>query len=340
MALAAMGVSAPAYGQSNTDSSALTDELVAVRRVALDRAQQERAAGHHGEALQMAERAGAIQMTASVRLFIAQEQIALGRHADALRSALLCVGEADAASSRREELRSVCQQLVQQERGAVALVQIDPGARRPTGLRVRLNGRELDPRMVGLPNPVDPGLVRVEVEAPGFRSETIERRVEVGALVMVPIALTPAPVSEPTPGPRAQSGERRQDARAPSAGPWVLVATGGVALVGSLVFAVSIGAAQGSECMVSPQGEGTCATVDAARHAETWVPVTVVGAHTSLYAGLALVGGGLLWWGLSRTSARGPDRDAEDGRASARGWVAPWVSASSQGALVGLRGAL
>lgn len=69
----ACGAAMVALGVCRT-GLAQTQQEVATRRVLLDRAAAERAAGRHAEALRIAQRAGAVRMTPSVRLFIAQLQ--------------------------------------------------------------------------------------------------------------------------------------------------------------------------------------------------------------------------------------------------------------------------
>src|SRR5690349_3172205 len=67
---------------------------IAARRSLIEQAQQARRAGDHVRALDLAERATQISMSPSLRLFIAQEQTALGRLADAFGNADLCGREA------------------------------------------------------------------------------------------------------------------------------------------------------------------------------------------------------------------------------------------------------
>lgn len=92
------------------------------RGALLAQAQRARAQGNHSLALYFAEQAGRLQMTSSVRRFIAEEQRALDRPADALTSAEQCVREADAEppSENHGLVLTGCQEMVRALRPTLA----------------------------------------------------------------------------------------------------------------------------------------------------------------------------------------------------------------------------
>lgn len=80
------------------------------RRLLIDQAQEARTRGDHVRALDLARRAARLEMTASLRWFIAEEELANNLAAEAFSSAVLCGREAghEAASSSREGLVQRC----------------------------------------------------------------------------------------------------------------------------------------------------------------------------------------------------------------------------------------
>lgn len=163
-------------------AQAQVDGDLALRRVLLADAARSAEGGRHDEALALAERAGRIQMTPSLRLFVAREQRSVGRFADALRSADLCVLEAERqrAIPDRRQIQSDCRELSLQLEASVGRVvlQVVDGENM-SDLRVNLAGREMDPAMVSQPNAVTPGRVMLEVSALGFQS--VRREINVVA---------------------------------------------------------------------------------------------------------------------------------------------------------------
>src|SRR5215470_10337035 len=84
-----------------SNASAQDAASLATRRVLIERAQAARTGNDHAAALDLAQRAAQIAMTPSLRLFIAQEQNALGRLAEAFGNADLCMREAERDESVR-----------------------------------------------------------------------------------------------------------------------------------------------------------------------------------------------------------------------------------------------
>ncbi|MEI8256154.1 MAG: hypothetical protein WCJ30_10835, partial [Deltaproteobacteria bacterium] len=92
---------------------AQNDAEVAARRNLLEQAQAARVAGDHARALDLANRAGRLQMSTSLRMFLAEEQQAVGQFSGALGTAELCVREAerDPALRNRDAILARCNEL-------------------------------------------------------------------------------------------------------------------------------------------------------------------------------------------------------------------------------------
>ena len=168
-----------------------TDVQMANRRLLLLRAQEARDAGRHDEALDLASRAGEIQMSSSVRMFIAREHFTLEHLAEALDGAERCLAEVarDPLPNARDRqvIQGVCQQLTDTLRARVAHVVIVAPAQVPPGLRVTLGGREVPPALYGQPSVVNPGSVVIEATAEG--REPFTRTVQTGSGQTETIAL-------------------------------------------------------------------------------------------------------------------------------------------------------
>lgn len=160
-----------------------SDVQMANRRLLLLRAQEARDAGRHDEALDLASRAGEIQMSSSVRMFIAREHFTLEHLAEALDGAERCL--ADVArdplpnARDRQVIQGVCQQLMDTLRARVGRVVVVAPSQPPAGLRVTIAGREVPPALYGQPSVVNPGSVVVEATAEG--RDAFTRTVQAGS---------------------------------------------------------------------------------------------------------------------------------------------------------------
>lgn len=192
-------------------AGAQSDSQYASRRILLDEAQRARAAGDHAMALDRAQRAGQINMSASVRLFMAEELSALGRFADGLGSADMCIrdGEREPASRNRDNVLARCRALRGELQGRVALLTVEspPDAH----AAVTVAGQAVPEALFGVPSVVDPGNVIVEATAPGRPPFRRVMSLQPGARATVRIDFTeaatagttpvPTPAPAPTPAP-------------------------------------------------------------------------------------------------------------------------------------------
>lgn len=181
-----------------SSTSALADDLsaegVATRRQLIEEAQSARGAGDDAKALDLASRAGALQMSVSLRRFIAEEQLAVGRSAAALGSAELCVREAK-ADPRGAEHGVACEGVLATARTRVAFVVLRV---RPANaaIHVKVAGQDVPNALLGERYVVDPGETTIDAAAEGFYP--LQRKVTTasGDVTSVKLELVPRPPSK------------------------------------------------------------------------------------------------------------------------------------------------
>lgn len=191
---------------------AQNDAEVAARRLLLEQAQAARTAGDHARALDLANRAGRLQMSVSLRMFLAEEQQAVGQLSGALGTAELCVREAehDPALRNREAIMSRCTELRTALRPRVGFVTVSVPEPAPTGLVVRVGGQTVSEALYGVASVVTPGEVVVEATAPGRRpfrqsiaavaGQTAEVHIVLGVeIATAAVVASAAPVSSSAP---------------------------------------------------------------------------------------------------------------------------------------------
>lgn len=304
-------------------AAAQTQQELATRRILIEQATAERRQGHHAQALTLAQSAGAVRMTPSVRLFIAQELDATGDPAGALGLAHECVREVerDRSVAHRAALLATCQELETVTRTRIGYLVVRAPEGPVDGLRVTVQGAALNLALLSVPNVVSPGALAVEASAPGRLPFTASPVVEPGATVEVTLALPPEPVAPPVvvaapvvvappavvahPVPVVRV--RRLPMPIPRSpnrvAPALLLGGGGAALVGGAVLlAVRASALDGCTVQGSAVECDTVAELDAARGANG----LAAGAGILLGVGAVAVGAGALWLLLARGTAARP----------------------------------
>jgi hypothetical protein len=210
----------------------LPTEAMAARRELIERAQTARQAGDHTAALDLAQRAGQVEMSVSLRRFIAEEQLEVGEPAAALGSAEVCAR--DARASGKTEHADACAALVAKAKELVAFVVIRVAPDVP-GALVKLGPSEVPRALWGQRYVVKPGLVQVSASAPNHEPATASVEVARGAVGEIVVTLRELP-ARPDPERLAPGPE----APVPSTfelSPWVPIG-GSVAVAG---FAVALG---------------------------------------------------------------------------------------------------
>jgi hypothetical protein len=181
-----VGLASPsAWGQS--------DRELATRQELIHHAQSLSDAGNHAEALALGKRAAAIKMSVSLRMFIAQEESADGKIADAYGSARQCAAEAeaDAQLHDRERILATCRSLEALLEKRVGRVTIALPSPLPPGVRVVVAGEEVSPALLGAPYVVSPGSIAIEVTATGFAPYASSVQIGEGGTADITVQLAP-----------------------------------------------------------------------------------------------------------------------------------------------------
>lgn len=296
---------------------AQTEAELASRRLLIQQAESARREGRHGEALELAERAGRIQMTVSLRLFLATEQAALGRDVAAFASADQCVRDAerDATAQRREQILRLCRELAATLQPRLATLTVRVPTPAPEGLRVLVAGAPLNPALYGVPSAVAAGVVVIEATAPGrapFRREltvgaggAASLELELPVAAREPPPPTPTIETHPPPPRRVDVAPRRALLAPPSlAAPVAVAAAGaGVSVLSAALFVARN--SQGAACTVNnAQGFLDCPDASALEAGNRAVALHAAGIAVAS-AGAAAVAAGFAWL-AARASARPP----------------------------------
>ncbi|MFO0648032.1 MAG: protein kinase [Polyangiales bacterium] len=177
---------------------AQTSAELAARRLLVERAEAVRAAGQHAEALDLASRAGQIQMTPSVRLFIAQEQQQTNLLAEAFGSADQCLRdvETNPSARHRDVIRERCNALHDELRSRIGQLVVQVPTPLPAELRILIAGQPLNPALYNAPMVVTPGDIAVVASAPGRRTWNGSTHVVAGATATVRVELEPEVIAQ------------------------------------------------------------------------------------------------------------------------------------------------
>ncbi|MDP3277305.1 MAG: hypothetical protein Q8Q09_19105 [Deltaproteobacteria bacterium] len=283
----------------------LSPAEVSARRELVAQAQRAQRAGQHPEALALAERAAALQMTPSLRMFIAQTQRSVGRLADAMGNAELCEREAAPGMtlSNREEILRECTNLRESLAAEVARVVVQV-ATPCDGLEVHVGESTLAPTLYGLPYVVSAGAVDVSAQAPGHR--VFARRVTVGRGESITVEITLERIPVVQQNPRDIITPPHPDPlphlpRSVGPGPFVLMGLGGAGLVaGGVLWGLSASAAGALNSECTPMGATrVCPGSVNIDDRVNGVNGLALGAVIAGSAGAALALGGVLWFALA-----------------------------------------
>ncbi len=288
-------------------ASAQSEADLGTRRVLLEQAEAARTGGNHMQALDAAQRAGRIQMTPSVRLFIAEELEALGRIAAAYGSADTCVVETerDTAARNRDAILQRCRTLRDGLRARIGYVRLVVPQALREGLQLSVDGQPVNEALWGVQSVATPGTVVVVATRRG--QEIFHREV----IVSVGATLDVAVDNSGTPSRGGHEGDRSQStagtARGAPVGPIVVLSTGALALGAAAVF---YGLRQGAlaRCVVRADAvecSDPMALTTAQRNAPTFNLLT----NVMLIGGAAVLATGVTWLILDRVAGGGPRRE-------------------------------
>jgi hypothetical protein len=190
----------------------------AARRALVAQAQEASRVGNHALAIDLGQRAALVQMTPSLRAFLAGEYRAVGQYAPALEQAELCLREVEAQPSlrNRDTVLGICREVSQDVRPRVGQLVVRVPVPTPSGLVVNLNGHPLNPAFYGVPYIVTPGSVAVEVAAPGFATFRQSVGVRQGETAQLPVTLRPETTATALPHAHRRRRRRRRARACPS----------------------------------------------------------------------------------------------------------------------------
>ncbi len=290
MKLLTLGLVLSALIPSGLALAELAPEQVAARRALIEEAQRARAEGDHQRALNQAELALGLQSSASLRRFVAEEQMTLGLPARALGNAEVCKREA--AESGSADHGAACEAILNEARGMVGYVIIKLTAL-PDGVSVRIAGQRVPNALLGQRYVVSAGEVVIEAEAPGFKSVRLQKIVDRGGAIELPITLEANPAAPQKP-PVQPPKELPPSEGEFELSPWVPIG-GSVAALGVAV-ALGVGLSANSELSsyeeecTAPGSPASCATRQTELQSELDVRAAVVNVAIGVGA-IGLVGG-------------------------------------------------
>lgn len=317
-------------------SSAFAQEspLEVARRDLISQAEQASTAGDHARAAELAGRASQIRVTPSIQYFLAREHQQLNHPVETLAFAGGCAraAEADLTLRNREAIMQACREIVTATEGRVGRLTVHLPSPAPSGVSVRVGSTDVPPTLVGVPIPVAPGAVSVEVSGAGFEAFRREVQVVAGQAATVDVTLTPTSRTPSRPAATAATAPGEPitppvapPPRGPGVGPWIVAGAGVATLALSGVFyglAMSARSDRDAACV------GGCDPV-AREHDDSYAGRLTATSVTLAVGGVA-VAAGVTWFLVAR--ARG---SSSSGRTAMVHWgVAP----TAGGAAVGLGG--
>src|ERR1700687_1571847 len=326
-----------------------TAEEMATRRVLLNQAREASNASDHAQALSLAARAAEIQMTPSLRLFIAQQQSMVGQLGNAIANAELCAREAteDQTLKNRKEILGTCMDLAAELQQSAARIVISWPEPAPPHAQVLIDGQVVPESFYGRAYTVSPGAVRVAASAPGHLRFQSELQVAAQQVVTLTVALPEEP-GTPRPVARSSGGEATvvpAQSFQPAAGHEVTVVSGGAPRpVGAYVVlgagAASLGASAAFlilrnnafnklDAQCGGQNHSFCTDTADVRSLKSKASTYNVLTDVALGVGSAAVVGGAIWLFYEKARGARAPRQAE-----------LQITPTQGGAMVGIGGAL
>lgn len=295
-------------------ASAQDDASEAARALLIDEARDASARGDHQAAASLAERALAIGNTPSLRLFLAEQWIALGRDVEALAQVERCRREANSRRTQEAIVRHNCDLLRSSLVARLSVLQLHV---EPEGATATVDDRPAPTN--GVPFAVPAGVVRLRVTRDHFYPYEDRVTLERAATREITVSLRPIPAPpEPPPPPMMGRSEVRINSvvsavSAPTPAPprswrppWgaVVWMASGVALLGIAVpVLVWQRDASAARCVRTPDDDLRCPDAAALEGATTANDVLHPAAIASGVAGgVSLLVGALWWWRASRAT--------------------------------------
>jgi hypothetical protein len=290
------------------------------RQTLLEQAQKARDVDDHARALSLAARAGQIRMTPSVRLFIAEEQSALGQLANSMNNAELCANEAaeEKALKNREKILRACRSLIStlQKTGARLIVSMPKPV--PPQAEVLVNGHVLPETLYGSPYFLNPGNIRVEAKAPGYTPFEQQLAAEAGqeatVTVLLPQESPPAQAIEtPPPAKRDIAFVSAEPEKRPTpVGPYIVLGAGAASLGASGLFLIlRNNAIKDLEALCSGPNKTICPDTADARSLKNKASTNNMLTNIAMGVGGAALVGGAIWLVFDKMHSPGTSPRAE-----------------------------
>lgn len=265
------------------------------RRRLLEDARRAQDAGDYLRALDLAQRAAAIEMSPALRWFMARQLRGLRRYNEALQQTDQCMRDLsrDPGSARTLE---GCRQFSGEIRTGYSRLQFRFSRRPPDGMRLRANNIEVPRDQWDSEWYVDSGTVHVVCELPG--GAVVERRVDVfpgrlaDARLEIPASAAGRPQQPDVPPPPVTP-----PTRGPGPGPWIVAGIGGAITASTIAWFLLRNdwydlSREGCDANGGPCPEANRPDYDMAQTFNTLTNIT-------LFAGPAVIAGGVLWFALA-----------------------------------------
>lgn len=276
---------------------------LATRRQLIQQALRAHEAGQHQQALEFAQQALRIQVSASLLEVVATEQNLTGRFADALSTAEQCrrlVRDPNHQVQDREFVTRACDELLDSLPARVGHVTVVVPSNAPAALHVLVAGAPISSVVYNVPYVVNPGSVHITAELDGQTLVDRTLTVAEGATTVVPIAI-PTTRATPTPMPTPQEPVT---VRAVPVVPLVLLGVGAVTLGTSLgLWVARNGAIARLEAGCDAPDRLRCQ--DTSSNREAFQMATTLDTATGVVFGIgvAVTVGGATWLIIDRVTA-------------------------------------
>jgi hypothetical protein len=263
--------------------------------------------GDHAGSLRLLREAAARRMSPSLRLFIAQEEAALGQHFEAFRDAQLCAAEfeADPTLGHRDDFLTTCRSLGTEVSQHLARVTVRVATPSVSNMLITLNGEALSRAQWDVAHELEPGDIVVEARAPGYARFTRTVHASAATHTNVRIELVPEgsihPFAPPGETPPVDSPTVSGRSATSHTGRWVLLGSSAALFLGASVFYVLQNHELSQRDALCRDSSGACVLPNAssAQQASTYqsnADSLNTATNIALGLGVAAAVGGVVWW--------------------------------------------
>ena len=284
-------------------------------------------AGRYADAIEHCSRAEAIMHAPTHLLLLARAYVKVGRLVKAQETYIKIKREELSAEAPRAFVdakeKAMAEEAALAPRVPMLTVIVD-GAR-AADVGVTLDGTAMQPALVGLPQPIDPGAHKLQARATDSESDVITVRVAEGAKDHVTLSLRPQMLATPEGNEPAASDRARPTPNGMPLGGWIALGIGATGMIAGTAFVLK---------NHSDRSDANALCSGARCPESTRADVTSLDSGANTAATLAWIGYGVGIAGLATGAVlffmnRGNKSDATP---TAR--VRPWFGPQSAGTLV------